>query len=355
LNPNVAAKSIVPFNNSIPYMSQLLKYYESDDNIYLLTDYYPLGSLYLYLELFYDDPEHFLEDLLSNKIIASAIILDETSDGKLTERQESVPASKSLDNSRMQMLSSRRRRSSVSFRLNSSFTSLTSLRAATVVQYAPIKRRTVSTAIGDLKQIVNFKNDFKLAEVEIDNVNINDDTFGSVAMSPSSSSSNSSSSTCLDSNDTKEEKLRNGRGNKNVDFTQSLTINAMPKNLSKSNNATVSSPPVSKSTDLPSNESKEEKVAAALSPSKTNNQWKRTLKVKEWLAQIFCCLSGLHRIGIICKDLSPHNLLLSAKGQVVLTYMSKWNLVDERIEGDLASDFYIAPGLKFAKFEFELL
>lgn len=67
-------------------------------------------------------------------------------------------------------------------------------------------------------------------------------------------------------------------------------------------------------------------------------------QVKIWLAQLYIAIKSLHDIGMICKDLRPDNLLLSSSGQLVLTYMSRWNLVDEKISKDSVKNFYVAPG-----------
>jgi hypothetical protein len=343
LSPNVTAKSIVPFNNNIPFMSQLIKYYESDDKIYLLTDYYPLGKLYWYLELFYDNPDTFLEDILTNKLITSAI-LDESDDGKVIERQTSMTMSTSLDNSRIKKINSRRRRSMSCIRLNNSFSSLTSLNSHATRNYKPLKRRTVSTAIGDLqKNTVDFSNmshEFKLAEVELKNVSLTDETVASATMSPISTSSNSSSSSCLESNDTKEEHDENE--DKKVEFSESLAKKSPSFLRPNKPEVKIVTAHFRKASDQDS------KPLGNVKPnqevvSKTNRS-SRALKVREWLAQVFCCLNNLHRLGIVCKDLGPENLLLSAKGQVVLTYTSKWNLVDEKVDRDLVMDFYAAPG-----------
>jgi hypothetical protein len=85
------------------------------------------------------------------------------------------------------------------------------------------------------------------------------------------------------------------------------------------------------------------------SSSSHSNELKYTtgayyVQVKLWLAQILCALSRLHDMGILCKDLNPENLLLSASGDCVLSFFSYWNLVDQSLSKTAAENFYVAPG-----------
>lgn len=52
-------------------------------------------------------------------------------------------------------------------------------------------------------------------------------------------------------------------------------------------------------------------------------------------------------MGIVRKDLTTDDLLLTDKGDVVVTYTSKWNLVDERLNRRAVNEFYAAPGKIF--------
>jgi hypothetical protein len=74
------------------------------------------------------------------------------------------------------------------------------------------------------------------------------------------------------------------------------------------------------------------------------------VQVKLWLAQILCALTHLHDLGVLCKDLNPDNLLLSASGDCVLTYFSRWNLIDEHLDKAAVENFYVAPGKLFSIF-----
>ncbi|CAH0714797.1 unnamed protein product, partial [Brenthis ino] len=42
--------------------------------------------------------------------------------------------------------------------------------------------------------------------------------------------------------------------------------------------------------------------------------------VCRWGAQLLTALEGLHRCGVVCRDLHPGNILLGARGQLLLTY-----------------------------------
>jgi hypothetical protein len=53
----------VPFKNRIPFMCQLIKYYESDNTIFLLIDYHKFGPLFPHLRLIHDDIQSFPHNL----------------------------------------------------------------------------------------------------------------------------------------------------------------------------------------------------------------------------------------------------------------------------------------------------
>ena len=77
--------------------------------------------------------------------------------------------------------------------------------------------------------------------------------------------------------------------------------------------------------------------------SKETNPYVQQIKL--WLAQLACSLKSLHKHGIIWKDLHSDNLLLSSSGNLILTYMSKWSLVDENISNEAILNLYVAPEL----------
>ena len=68
-------------------------------------------------------------------------------------------------------------------------------------------------------------------------------------------------------------------------------------------------------------------------------------QVKLWLAQVLCALRNLHEMGIVCKDLTSDDLVLSQSGDILLSYVSKWNLVEESIKKRAIDELYCAPGI----------
>ncbi|XP_019630767.1 PREDICTED: ribosomal protein S6 kinase delta-1-like [Branchiostoma belcheri] len=65
--------------------------------------------------------------------------------------------------------------------------------------------------------------------------------------------------------------------------------------------------------------------------------------VRQWAAEIVVALSKLHTRGIICRDLSPDNVLLSDRGHIRLTYFSQWTSVDRSFSWHSSEQLYVAP------------
>ncbi|XP_066282997.1 ribosomal protein S6 kinase delta-1-like [Branchiostoma lanceolatum] len=65
--------------------------------------------------------------------------------------------------------------------------------------------------------------------------------------------------------------------------------------------------------------------------------------VRQWAAEIVVALSKLHTRGIICRDLSPDNVLLSDRGHIRLTYFSQWTSVDRSFSWQSSQQLYVAP------------
>ena len=68
--------------------------------------------------------------------------------------------------------------------------------------------------------------------------------------------------------------------------------------------------------------------------------------VRMWAAEIVIALSNLHSVGIICKDLRPHNILLAEGGHIRLTYFSQWKCVEPELSSYACDHFYTAPEVK---------
>nr|CAB3265769.1 ribosomal protein S6 kinase delta-1-like [Phallusia mammillata] len=65
--------------------------------------------------------------------------------------------------------------------------------------------------------------------------------------------------------------------------------------------------------------------------------------IKQWGAELIIAIGTLHSVGILCRNLTPENILLTADGHIRLTYFSKWKQVEARsISGDVNYS-YCAP------------
>lgn len=66
-------------------------------------------------------------------------------------------------------------------------------------------------------------------------------------------------------------------------------------------------------------------------------------KVRLWGAQILLALESLHEQGIICQDLNPRNILLRDSGEACLTYFGQWTEVQTEICPTAVDQMYCAP------------
>ncbi|CAN9502202.1 unnamed protein product [Ophioblennius macclurei] len=66
-------------------------------------------------------------------------------------------------------------------------------------------------------------------------------------------------------------------------------------------------------------------------------------EVRVWGAQILLALESLHQQGILCRDLSPRNVLLTSNGKVCLTFFSQWSEVQSEISSKAMEQMYCAP------------
>lgn len=329
-NPNLSIKSIVPYGNRIPFMSQLIKYYESDSTIFILTEYYPLGKLYPNLGYLYDEPDNFLKNLNSPRTL---------------KKQDSTDSFKSN--------SSARRRNSISgIRLNYSF-------SCVMPSKETPKRRTQSemadTVTTQKIQINPTEVLSQLTEVELDNLKISDDLVnGDSSLFLSSSTLESSSSSESDAEESNiQDKVEFVSQDKEVETTNKSkwSLNSFKLKIDRK-----LSPPIAlfKTSKQSAEDAKNTPILPptkkeCLSSEEEPNSIRKSYfkQIKLWLAQIICALKNLHEIGILCKDLHADNLLIAQNGHVVLTYFSKWNLVDEKLSLDAIENFYVAPGESF--------
>ncbi|CAH2058442.1 unnamed protein product, partial [Iphiclides podalirius] len=71
---------------------------------------------------------------------------------------------------------------------------------------------------------------------------------------------------------------------------------------------------------------------------------------RSWAAQLLAAIDGLHNCGVICRDLSPKNILLGEKGQIILTYFVFYPGLEMALakaghKGPAHVDMYVAPEL----------
>lgn len=65
--------------------------------------------------------------------------------------------------------------------------------------------------------------------------------------------------------------------------------------------------------------------------------------IRLWAAQMVVALHSLHSLGVIWQDLHPDNLLLGREGDILLTYKSQWNCVDQILSSSSKENMYAAP------------
>lgn len=75
----------------------------------------------------------------------------------------------------------------------------------------------------------------------------------------------------------------------------------------------------------------------------TNGTHKRLPErsIKRWASEMVVCLISLHEKDIICGDLNPNNLLLGVKGQINLTYFYRQD--QRQLKIDCIDALYVAP------------
>ncbi|XP_044729980.1 ribosomal protein S6 kinase delta-1 [Chrysoperla carnea] len=76
-------------------------------------------------------------------------------------------------------------------------------------------------------------------------------------------------------------------------------------------------------------------------------QWPRVSEstVIMFASQLVVALESLHRLGIVCYDLQPKNLLLDEKGNLLLSYMYYWENIEVSRCPEYPAVMYTAPEL----------
>ncbi|XP_019354796.2 ribosomal protein S6 kinase-like 1 isoform X2 [Alligator mississippiensis] len=66
-------------------------------------------------------------------------------------------------------------------------------------------------------------------------------------------------------------------------------------------------------------------------------------QVQLWAAEMLLALEGLHQQGVLCRDLNPRNLLLDAAGHICLTFFGQWTEVEPQCCSQALEELYSAP------------
>ncbi|XP_048341645.1 ribosomal protein S6 kinase-like 1 isoform X1 [Sphaerodactylus townsendi] len=66
-------------------------------------------------------------------------------------------------------------------------------------------------------------------------------------------------------------------------------------------------------------------------------------QIQHWAAEVLLALEGLHQQGVFCQDLNPRNLLLDASGHIRLTYFGRWTEVEPQYCSQALEELYCAP------------
>ncbi|XP_022249312.1 ribosomal protein S6 kinase delta-1-like isoform X2 [Limulus polyphemus] len=65
--------------------------------------------------------------------------------------------------------------------------------------------------------------------------------------------------------------------------------------------------------------------------------------VRQWIAELVSVVAELHKLGMVCQDLHPDNILLGERGHILLTYQCQWNRVDKPVNKHACDKLYAAP------------
>ena len=325
-NPDLTVKCQVPTLNQVPFMCKLNKYYESDFSIFLLIDYCNFGKLADYLDILAEHGSSFMNKLKQNSNQNS----NNSSSLKSLRRRKSSTISSHKSVSCLVGLDK------LSFNNNNN-NNKTIYRTQSLKDYSPVN--TLSKRPQSLT---------KLTEIQLDNIKYMDESTINIqdkGSSSESSESSESSSRSLSTSESGGKSLESkSTSQKQSNWSNKLLSNSFRKINSLINKNTK----LLKTTKIlfNNNNNNTNEIYSSDDNNNNNNNNDPYLKqVRLWLAQLCLSLKSLHALNIIVKDLRPDNLLLSNDGDCMLTYISRWDLVDEQLNKDSIKFYYAAPEL----------
>uniref|UniRef100_F1KSH0 Ribosomal protein S6 kinase delta-1 n=1 Tax=Ascaris suum TaxID=6253 RepID=F1KSH0_ASCSU len=112
----------------------------------------------------------------------------------------------------------------------------------------------------------------------------------------------------------------------------------------------TSSSDASRSYATAEEKSTQDAVRRARNRLRKDKRWPRDEHLPEslivhWMAQLVSAVYLLHSQGVIIRDLRPDNLLIDDEANLKLTYCSRWTDVDVRDDEDAINNCYAAPEL----------
>jgi hypothetical protein len=285
-------------------MCRLIKYYESEYTIFLLIEYATYGKLYNYLYFLLENGDAFLNNLSKYRHY------------KKNKNSQDRPTKYSPKYHRKSFS-----QGSMSFKIDPKqfFKRTQSVREETTSEDP--------TNIHDLDQF--YGNGVQGASTNILNVLSTNEEELKQKNSPNEKVvkiSNLEKSSSNSSNEKDENDVKTKRWSFSVLKKLNSKINTKPQIVTFKNKENLD-PPVETEIEF------------------KNESDPYLAQIKLWLAQLICGLKALHKYGIVWKDLHSDNLLLSNTGNLLLTFTSKWSLVDENLNKEAVKNFYVAPEL----------
>jgi hypothetical protein len=332
-NPDLTVKCQVPTLNQVPFMCKLNKYYESDFTIFLLIDYCNFGKLTDYLDILAEHGSSFLNKLKQNS----------------NQNSNNSSSLKSLRRRKSSTISSHKSVSCLvgldKLSFNNNNNNKTIYRTQSLKDYSPVN--TLSKRPQSLT---------KLTEIQLDNIKYIDESTINIqdkGSSSESSESSESSSRSLSTSESGGKSLESkSTSQKQSNWSNKLLSNSFRKinSLINKNTKLLKTTKIlfnnnNNNNNNNTNEIKEIYSSDDNDNNNNNNNDPYLKQVQLWLAQLCLSLKSLHALNIIVKDLRPDNLLLSNDGDCMLTYISRWDLVDEQLNKDAIKFYYAAPEL----------